>query len=312
MYIYWSLQKTNASENLEVGSKEFEMYREHFKKDFETRELMTEQETVEHYNKFAYKNPMFSKIYSLTLAFENEGVLRVKHYKGNEVDLITTFLNTLKNPHFDDYGLVHYDAEVILPYLGTRIAKNKIKTVLKKDLIYHNLRPWNLSGTCIRSYVQGAGVYKNTLKEIAWIYDIPADFIDYQDEFTALQSGQIQELEQSALNQIKTLVNVHKSLLGEDLLEEVSFSVEEVKEVEQIEEANLLKELCETNALTGSLKAKIKKLCLGKRLTKKDKENLFIILRGVLVKCDFEHNNQDSKKVVLDKEEQIRKLIEEI
>jgi len=311
-HIYWHLQKTNASDSLEVGSKEFELYRKHYKKDYETRELMTEEETLEHYKKFAYKNPLFSRIYSLTLAFENEGKLRAKYFIGNEKDLIMTFLNTLKDSHFNEYGVVHYDAEVILPYLGTRIAKNNIKTVLPKDLQYLNLRKWQLTGTCIRDYFQGSGVYKNNLEEIAWIYGIEADFIDFQDEFTAYQNGSFEELEQSAVNQIKTLVNVHRSIIGEEILEEVVLNREVVENVEQKEEVNVLKELYEANTLTPALKAKIKKLCIGKRLTKKDKENLFVILRGVLVRTDFINNDQDNKTTILSKEEQVRKLIEEL
>lgn len=311
-YIYWNLQKTNASDKLEVGSKEFEMYRQHFKKDYETRELMTEQETVEHYEKFAYKNPLFSRIYSLTLAFENEGVLRVKYFTGSEKDLITTFLNTLKDSHFSDYGVVHYDAEVILPYLGTRVAMNKIKTTLPNQLLYQNMRSWNFTGTCVRSYFQGGGVYKNNLKEIAWIYGIEADFIDFQDEFTAYQTGDFVGLEQSAVNQITTLVNVHRSLLGDSLLEEVVGGREFVQEVKEVEETDVLKDLYDANKLTPVIKNKIKKMCAGKRLTKKDKENLYTILRGIYVRCNFEHNDQDNKKVIADKELEITTLISEL
>lgn len=311
-YIYWSLQKTNVSDSLEPGSKEYEMYRQHYKKDFENRILMSEEETLEHYKKFAYKNPLFSRIYSLTLAFENAGQLRVKYFTGNERDLIMTFLNTLKDSHFSDYGVVHYDAEVILPYLGTRMAVNKIKTAIPPQLQYQNMRPWNLLGTCVRNYFQGAGLYKNTLKEIAWIYGIEADYIDFQDEFTAYQDGHFEELEHSAVNQIKTLANVHRSLIGEELLEDVVVGREHVQGVEEKEESNVLKEIYEANSITPALKAKIKKLCIGKRLTKKDKENLFVILRGVLVRTDFISNDQDNKATILSKEEQVRKLIEEL
>lgn len=311
-YIYWNLQKTNASDKLEVGSKEFEMYRQHFKKDYETRELMTEEETAEHYEKFAYKNPLFSRIYSLTLAFENEGVLRVKYFIGAEKDLITTFLNTLKDSHFSEYGVVHYDAEVILPYLGTRVAMNNIKTALPNQLQYKNMRSWNLTGTCIRNYFQGAGVYKNNLKEIAWIYGIEADFIDFQDEFTAYQAGDFIGLEHSAINQITTLANVHRAILGDALLEEVVVGKEFVQEVLQVEETDVLKDLYDANKLTPVIKNKIKKICAGKRLTKKDKENLYIILRAIYVRCNFEHNDQDNKKVIADKELEITTLISEL
>ena len=50
MNLYWKLQSINNTDMIEVGSDEFNIYREKFKKNFETRELMSEEETLIHYN----------------------------------------------------------------------------------------------------------------------------------------------------------------------------------------------------------------------------------------------------------------------
>ena len=107
MNLYWKLQSINNTDMIEVGSDEFNIYREKFKKNFETRELMSEEETLIHYNYNAYKNPLFSKIYSLTVAFVDKGILRVKYITGEEKDLLQTFLNELKSDFFFFFQLVH-------------------------------------------------------------------------------------------------------------------------------------------------------------------------------------------------------------
>lgn len=153
--LYWKLQSINNTDMIEVGSDEFNIYREKFKKNFETRELMSEEETLIHYTYNAWRNPLFSKIYSLTLAFVDGETLRVKYLTGSEKDLLQTFLNEVKGEYFKEFQLVHSDAEYMLPYLGTRLDIHGFRTSLPKDLQYKGLRPWNLSGCSVRDYYQG-------------------------------------------------------------------------------------------------------------------------------------------------------------
>ena len=183
MHLYWKLQSVNNTELLEVGSEEFNIYREKFKKNFETRELMSEEETLIHYTYNSWRNPLFSKIYSLTLAFVDKEEIRVKYITGNEKDLLQTFLNSLKSEYFKDYQLVHSDAEYMLPYLGTRLDIHGFRTSLHKDLQYKGLRPWHLTGLSVRDFYQGAGVYKHSLKEIAWVYGLKTNYIEPVEEF---------------------------------------------------------------------------------------------------------------------------------
>jgi len=308
--IYWKLQSINQTEDLTFEDEEYKIYREHYKKDYSTRELMSESETLEHYRKNAYKNPLFSKIFSLTLAFVENEEIRIIYYTGTEKDLIQTFLNTLKNEYFAEHTITHFDAEYVLPYLGTRIEKNRIRTTLPNGLQFMGLKPWNLTGFCLRSYHSGAGAYKNTLKEIAWNQGLDYSFIDFADEFTEYESGNLEGLKISAKNEIKTLVNVHRNMMGENPIEFVNFEEEFVESVEEIKPTDWLKELYAANQFTNEIREGLKKQIFGKKKpTKKELEQLFTIIRGVYVRTNFEIKDQDSKTTIQKKEKEIKTLL---
>lgn len=298
MHLYWKLQSINNTESLEVGSEEFNLYREKFKKNFETRELMSEEETLIHYTYNSWRNPLFSKIYSLTLAFVEKDVVRVKYLTGNEKDLLQTFLNNLKGDYFKEHQLVHADAEYMLPYLGTRLDMHGFRTSLHKDLQYKGLRPWNLSGVSVRDYYQGAGAYKHNLKEIAWVYGLKTDYIEPVDEFDFFRKKDFQTLQNSAVNEIHTLVNVHRVMMGENSIEEVVVAQEVVESVEEVKATNFLALLYESQAMTLEIRTGLEKQLKKKKMLKRDRQIIREVLLGVYIQNDFINGQQDSKATI--------------
>lgn len=315
-HLYWKLQSINQSDKLEVGSKEFEIYREHYKKDYETRELMSEQETIEHHARNAWRNPLFSKIYSLTLAYIHNNVVRIKYFTGTEKDLIQTFLNTVKSEDFKEHRITHFGAEYILPYLGTRIDKNGIKAIIPQGLQYRGLRPWNLTGLCIRDYYTGAGNYKNSLKELAWVYGIETDFIEPVDEFAYYRAGRIQDLKESAVSEIFTLVNVHRAIVGEENLTDLNWVEEHVENVEEVKPTDVLVFLFETKKFEGFVKEELKKKFTKKKPTKKDRENLKKIILAhyleIIDVMDFEKVKAEKTALNEERTKEINEFIDNL
>lgn len=311
-FLYWKLQSVNSSDSIEVGSTEFNMYREKFKKNFETRELMTEEETLIHYAYNGWRNPLFSKIYSLTIAFVDQGTLRVKYLTGKEKDLLQTFLNELRGEYFKDFQLVHSDAEYLLPYLGTRLDMHGFRTSLPKDLQYKGLRPWNLTGVSVRDFYQGAGNYKHSLKEIAWVYGIETNFIEPVDEFNHYRKGNLVELEDSAINEISAICNIHLSMIGEENTKDISVVKSHVEEVVEVKPTNFLALLWETQGMSAEIKNGLEKQLKKKKLTKRDREIVKEIILGVYLQNDFINGSQDTKTVIEKKTKEVIKFLETI
>lgn len=308
-HLYWKLQSINNTDMIEVGSDEFNIYREKFKKNFETRELMSEEETLIHYNYNAYKNPLFSKIYSLTIAFVDKGILRVKYITGEEKDLLQTFLNELKSDFFKEFQLVHSDAEYMLPYLGTRLDIHGFRTSLPKDLHYKGLKSWNLTGFSVRDYYQGAGAYKHSLKEIAWVYGLKTNYIELADEFNYYRKGNFNILKDSAIDEIKTVANIHRVLIGEDIVEELSVSEQKVEAVEEVKATNFLALLFESQAMTLEVRNGLEKQLKKKKLTKREKEVVREIILGAYLQNDFINGQQDTKAVIEKKTKEVDEFL---
>lgn len=310
--IFWKLQSCNNSEILSPFSKEFDIYRERFKKDFTTRELMTEEETIEHYRKSAWKQPLFSRIFSLTIAYIVDGKIRVKYISGEEKDIIQTFLNTLKNEYYKDHQVTHFGAEVILPYLGTRMDMNGFRTSIPSGLQYKGLKPWHLTGRCVRDFYTGAGNYKYSLKELAWVYGLDTNYIDPEDESTFYQAGKFEELKESAVDEIVTLVNVHRLMIGEEAIDEFLVSEEVVEEVKEIKPTNFLELLYNTQQLTAEIRDGLKEKLTKKKMTKKDREIMREIILGSYILNDFINGKMDTKATTEKKTKEVDEFINSI
>lgn len=316
-YIFWKLQTRANQRELDPKTEEFERFKSKYGKIYNKENgritLRTDIEICDMYKNMAYKNPLFSSIYSLTLAYVNEGEIRIKYFTGEEKSLINTFLNTLNDNHFSGATLVQYESGVLLPYLGIRMGLNNTETALPIGLQYLNMRPWDLKSIDLRHYFNGAGDYNFNLRDMAYVYGLSTeDIVDYTDENTAFLSNQFDELKQSAINEIKLCVNVFNKLNKETIIEDVKVTEQEVENVQIEKKVSVLEELYNSNILSSKIKTEIRRLCEKKRLTKKDKENLFVILRGVWVKTDFVNGQQDGKKVVAEKEQEIKDFIDTI
>lgn len=304
-FLYWAFQ---SSQTLEPTEAELETFARKYKKDFQTRELYKGEELLNMYRLNGWRNPMFSFVSGIIMAFEHEGFLRVKYIKGEEKDVLQSFCNLVKNK-FQEFSLVHFDAEIVLPYLGVRMNKNGINSVPHMDLRYHSLRPWNLTGVDVKQVYQGAGKYSYSLEDLCFIFNVDMKgMIAYEDEFTYFNSGQDEELKNSAIKKVEVLSNIHRILLDKEPLF-VYVSEEEVKDVVEEKPEDILKTLYQQKAITPEIKKELTFLCAKKKLTKKDKENLKKILLGVMINDDFVNGQQDTKAVKADKEAQVDEFI---
>lgn len=306
-YLYWAIQ---SSQIINPTEKQLELFQTKHKEDYE-QDIVYEGESL--LNKFrlnSWRNPLWSTITAITIAFENGGEMRVKHIVGEEKDLLQTFVNLIKSS-FQDYTLVNFDSEVILPFLGVRLHKNGFIKNIHPNLKYQGgIRSWNFSGIDVKAYYKGGGKYSFSLKEIAYILNIDSQgIINYRDEFAYLNSANHEALKISAIKQVEVTAEIWRKLNELPKLETVLVE-EEVENVQEVKPTDWLKELY-YNGLTFDVKGGLKQQIFGgKKPTKKEKEHLFTIIRGVYVRTNFEANDQDSKKTIELKEQQIKDLLE--
>lgn len=284
-HLYWGYQSTQSSEPTEAELKTFQSK---YKKDFNQRELYEGEELEDEFRLRSWRNPLFSEIISIILAFEHENTLRVQYVTGTEADLLQNFVNTVKN-NFQDYKIVHFDSEITLPFIGVRLNKNEHLVPPHNDLKYLGSKSWDLTGLDIKSYYRGAGRYSYSLEEIAKILNLESDgIIPYEDEFTYYKSESHAELKSSAIKKVEVLSRIHRKLFGLNELETVLVE-DSVKDVEEVAPKNWANELYRTKDFNCGIKEYLKSL----KILKKDKQVLEnLVLAHYLEKIDVMSKNK--------------------
>ena len=305
--IFWKIQTIPQTEELEINSKEFNLYKEKYR---EHNKLETDEEVLNDYYKSGSKNPLWGKIYSLSVGFVDEAtnVARIKVFKGEEKDIIQNFLNTC-NEHFKASKIIGYNLSFLLPFLRSRMLKNGLKIQgLHSGLIDLNCKPWTLQGICLQDGFKGIGWWSNSLEELAYLLNLETNFIDGKDVYLNFLAGKHKELDESIIDETFTLINCHKIINGEEPCTELNSTVVILEDVKEVE-LSLLQKLYNNNQITLDIKNEVEALVKSKKPTKKEKEHLFTILRGVYVRCDFVNKGMDSKSTVEKKEQEIKALL---
>ena len=305
--IFWKIQTIPQTEELEINSKEFNLYKEKYR---EHNKLETDEEVINDYYKSGSKNQLWGKIYSLSVGFVDEAtnVARIKVFKGEEKDIIQNFLNTC-NEHFKSSKIIGYNLSFLLPFLRSRMLKNGLKIQgLHSGLIDLNCKPWTLQGICLQDGFKGIGWWSNSLEELAYLLNLETNFIDGKDVYLNFLADKHKELDESIIDETFTLINCHKIINGEEPCTELNSTVVILEDVKEVE-LTLLQKLYNNNQITLDIKNEVEKLVKSKKPTKKEKEHLFTILRGVYVRCDFVNKDLDGKKVIEQKEKEIKALL---
>jgi len=299
--LYWSYQ---SSQTVVPTDKELQLFQNKYKKDYQQRELYEDEELEDKFRLNAWRNPLFSAITSIIIGFEHNGELRVKYIIGTEVDLLQNFVNLVKT-QFQEYNLVHFDAEIVLPYIGVRLDANSHLNPPHPDLKYKGLKSWNLSGFDLKQYYKGAGRYSFSLEEIASILNIDKEgIIPYEDEFTYYNSENFEALKISAIKKIEVLSQTHRKLF--ELTPLKTLLVEQkVKDVEPVKPVNFLQELYKSQAMTLEIRAGLEEQLKKKKLTKRDREIVREMILGVYILNDFINNQQDSKATIEKKTKEV-------
>jgi hypothetical protein len=305
--IFWKVQTLPQTKELKVGSKEFNLYKEKYQ---EYNKLETDEDVLKDYYENSSKNPLWGKIYSISLGFVDEAtnIARIKVFKGNEKDIIQEFLNTC-NEHFKASKMIGYNLSFLLPFLRSRMLKNGMKIQgLPEGLVDIGKKAWTMQGICLQDMFNGIGWFKNSLEETAFLLNLETNFIDGKDVYSYFLAGKEEELNQSIIDETFTLINCYRIIQGEEPCKDLNSTVMVLEDVKPVE-ISLLERLYNNNQITLDIKNEVEEMVKKKKPTKKEKEQLFTILRGVYVRNNFEANDLDSKKVIEQKENEIKALL---
>lgn len=306
--LFFDLEVVRKNKELDINSKEFELFQKKTRNK-ETDELLPDNEVIEQYNKRAALKMCYTKIVSVGVGFIKGGEVHIKALEGDEESLLRQFC-TIANS-FD-----YVCGANILAYDLAMVAVNGMKYFdvpenLVDRFITSGKKPWELKSVIDLMDVFRGTHYANTsVDEMCYHFDLPSPKTDLDGSMVSEEywTNGLEKINKYVKQDVFASVNIFKKMRFEQpftVFIDKNGTSSEVKEVEQ----PLLQRLYNNNQITLDIKNEVEALVKSKKPTKKEKEHLFTILRGVYVRCDFVNKDQDGKKVIEQKEKEIKELL---
>lgn len=304
---FFDIETAAKNKELIKGTREYDLFAWK-NRDRTTNEVLGEKEIKELYKKEAALRLGYNQIVSIGVGFVNKGVVRIKSIEGTEEEIIKEFLTyTNKFEYLVSFNGIAFDMPMIIGN-GNRYfdvcsyVPDKFNTSQKKV--------WDLKAHIdLMDVVRGTHYANVSFDEACYMYDVdsPKTDISGADVNRVFWEEGVKRISQYAKQDVFALINLFQALVHKERFESFT-DVSSVPEKEQ----TFLQKLYAQNNFSENLMQELDILIGKKKLTKKDKENLFTILRAVYVRCDFENQDQDSKVVIKEKEEEINEYIKSL
>lgn len=312
------IETVRVAENFEDLSEGFQSAWEY--KNKQDGEIPEPEQLADFWVKRSSLYAEFSKVCAVSLAYlDNSNRLVCKEFYGeDEVGLLTSLGATLNNmtAYSADYRLVGHSSKFFdFPVLAKRYIINGLD--IPDTLDSSGKKPWEVTNLCTNELWKlgglGAG---SSLQALCNVLNIPVSKVDLVGDEVgkAYYDGEFERIGRYCSYDTVATFNVMMRFKKQDI-----FKFEEVEYIKAFtggelikDERTVLEKLYASEELTDTIKKELEELLNKKKRTKKDMENLFTILRGVWVQTDFVNNNQDNKKVIQEKEEELKQFLEEL
>ncbi len=259
--------------------------------------IPTEEELSESWKRLASLYAEFSKICAVSLAYlDPQGKLVCKEYYGeNEKAILEALSVTLNNmqAHNSQYRLVGHASKYFdYPYTSKRYIINELQ--IPNCLDSSNLKPWEGMNLCTNDLWKcggtGAG---SSLQALCNVLGVPISKVDlvggevgsayFRKEFSRI--GRY-----CSYDSVATF-NVFRKFKQEDIFEfdQVQYITaysEDMVEKEVVEEQPLLQKIYATKAVTKEDKEQLKEILKKNKISKREKEIVFDLIKGALSDVD--------------------------
>ena len=302
--LFFTIDTTTNSKDIVVDSKEYELFKAKMES---SNESFDEEGLNTLYKDKAPLKLMYGRISTISIGFSKGKDFRVKTLKGSEEEILRQFADVASK-----FGLI-CGWNALGFSLPTIVANsNKYFDVVEEFSDAFNpsgKKPWNLSSVIdLSEVVKGTYWGAPTLEEACHFYGIETNLLNGADISKYFWNGREDEVYENSENKLVALYKLFNYVRWDK--EEIN--VVRANEETKISGEDILRMIANTNSFTPKMKQTLYEHLSEKKLTKKDKDNLFTIIRGAWVQTDFINMNQDSKKLILEKEEEIKEFIKEL
>lgn len=252
------------------------------KRDRNTNNIPEASEVIKSYYNESALSAEWGKIVCISVAYINKDKIVCKSFTGDEKEILKQFVQTVKKT---GRTMALHNADFDLPYIRKRYFINGLPF---EDFYNHNdvgIKSWDVEKFAIDTMKLWRGInFVNTsLDELAMAFDIPSPkgSMHGNEVGEYFYSGRITEIAKYCEGDVATVLNIILRWRGENILEWESKTEIEVKV-----EGNLLQQLSYTKYLDDGAKEQLKKILSKSKITKKEKDIIFDLVKASLAEID--------------------------
>lgn len=285
---FYDIETARAVETLEEGTPIYDAWKYKARYQNELNKKTGQEYTLEEY--YYEKAPLyapFGRVVTIVVGRIKDNKIYLKSYASYaEKELLQEFNRDLElvyqsNPktRFVSFNGVGFDT----PYLEKRSIINGVKP--SNLLQESHLEPWKVTQLDLSKIWKGNAFYPDSLVAVATALGLPSpkDALDGSEVSNAFYDKRLPEIVKYCLKDVETTARVYRKLAFLPDLEE---GFEIIGGAVEVEELPLLQKLNSNKAITSSELVELKTILTKPKLSKKDKEIIFFLIKASLSDID--------------------------
>ena len=301
---FYDIETARAIEVLVEGTPIYDAWKYKARYQNELNKKTGQEYTLEEY--YYEKAPLyapFGRVVTIVVGRIKDNRIYLKSYSSyNEKELLEDFNRDLElvyqsNPktRFVSFNGVGFDT----PYLEKRSIINGVKPA--NLLQESHLEPWKVTQLDLSKIWKGNAFYPDSLVAVATALGLPSpkDALDGSEVSNAFYDRRLPEIVKYCLKDVETTVRVYRKLAFLPDLEE---GFEIIGGAVEVEEVTLLQKIYTTKSVTKEDKEQLKEILKKNKISKKEKEIIFDLIKGALSEVDINFgkivNGQEVDKII--------------
>jgi len=287
--LFFDLEVARKSKELDVNSKEFELYQKKIRNK-ETEELLPDLEVVEEYRKKAALKMGYTKIVSIGVGFIKGEELHIKALEGTEEELIEQFCKIANS--FDyvcGVNILGYDLPITV---NNGMKYFDMTEILSDRFITSGKKPWNLDRVLdLMDIFKGTHYSNSSLDELCFHFgiDSPKSDLDGSKVSEEYWTNGVVKINKYVKQDVFASVNLFKKMRFEIPFESFVDKNNTTQTEPLIQQLPILEKLHQTKQFNQEVKTYLNNL----KIAKKDKETVKkLVLAHYLEKVEVTSQNK--------------------
>lgn len=284
--LFMDIEDVRRNKKLDVNSREFELYRKKTR-NRDTDEYLSEDEVIEQYRKKGALKMCYTKIVCIGVGFIKGEEVHIKSLEGTEEEVIKQFCTIAQN---FDYMCFSNGIAFDLPMvINNGYRYFDVCEVLPDRFITSGKKVWNLDKLLdLQEIFKGTHYYASSLDEMCYHFDLPSPKSEIEgsqvsDEYW---NNGIEKISKYVKQDVFACVNLFKKMRFEQAFE-TFIDKNIITTVEPfVQELPLLQKINASKSISEADKQHLKQIFIKKKLSKKDKELAFDLIKASLAEID--------------------------